>query len=78
MQPPQHVHACNLRKCAKTKVKSVCVASVNCEFERRRSLHFQHRNPAPVRQKVMVLRLNRFEWNLQHFYLCILRNQFAL
>jgi len=75
---PQHVHACNLRKCAKTKIQSVCAASVNCEFERRRSLHFQHRNPAPVRQKVMVLRLNRFEWNLQHFYLCILRNQFAL
>ena len=75
---PQRVHACNLRKCAKTEKQSVCVASVKYEFERRRSLHFQPGNPAPVRQKVMVVRSDWFEWNLQHFYLCILHNQFAL
>jgi len=72
------VHACNLRKCAKTEKQSVCVASVKYEFERRRSFHFQPRNPATVRQRVMVLRLDRFEWNLQHFYLCILHNQCTL
>jgi len=48
---PQRVHACNLRKCAKTEKQSVCVASVKYGFERTRSLHFQPRNPAPVRQK---------------------------